>query len=80
LKLQSPEKKNLGSPRLQYLKKVARNTAAESYIAMERVACNNSGWKAVNQSKDWMTRRRRRRRRRRNKPNIQNLYSFVCRI
>jgi hypothetical protein len=39
-------------PGLQYLKHVTRNTAADSYMAMKRVACNNSRWKAANQSKD----------------------------
>jgi len=32
-------KKAVGRPRLQYLKQVARNTAADSYTAMERMAC-----------------------------------------
>jgi len=41
-------KKAVGRPRLQYLKQVARNTAADSYTAMERTACNNSRWKAAN--------------------------------
>jgi hypothetical protein len=45
-------KKAVGRPRLQYLKQVARNTAADSYTAMKRMACNNSRWKAANQSKD----------------------------
>jgi expansin (peptidoglycan-binding protein) len=45
-------KKHVGKPRLQYLKQVARNTGAESYIAMKRMACNSSRWKAANQSKD----------------------------
>jgi hypothetical protein len=43
--------KAVGRPRLQYLKQVARNTAADSYTAMKRMACNNSRWKAANQSK-----------------------------
>ena len=61
-------KKAVGRPRLQYLKQVARNTAADSYRAMERMACDNYRWKAANQSKYWgMGRRRRRRRRRRKK-------------
>jgi hypothetical protein len=42
-------KKAVGRPRLQYLKQVASNTAADSYTAMERMACNNSRWKAANQ-------------------------------
>jgi len=50
-------KKAVGRPRLRYLKQVAKNTAADSYTAMKRVACNNSIWKAANQSKDWRTRR-----------------------
>jgi len=45
-------KKAVGRPRLQYLKLVARNTGADSYTAMKRMACNNSRWKAANQSKD----------------------------
>ena len=39
-------------PRLQYLEEVARNTGADSYTAMKRMACNNSRWKAANKSKD----------------------------
>jgi len=50
----------VGRPRLQYLKQVARNTGADSYTAMKRMACNSSSWKAANQSKDWGIRRRRR--------------------
>jgi len=45
-------KKGLGRPRLRYLKQVARNTAADSYRAMERMACNSCRWKAANQSRD----------------------------
>jgi len=52
LKEQYPEKRAVGRPRLQYVKQVARNTAADSYTAMKRMACNNSRWKAANQSKD----------------------------
>jgi len=44
-------KKAVGRPRLQYLKQVARNTGAYSYTAMKRMACNNSRWRAANQSK-----------------------------
>jgi hypothetical protein len=44
--------KALGRPRLQYLKQVARNTEADSYTAMKRMACNSYRWKAANQSKD----------------------------
>jgi hypothetical protein len=42
----------VGRPRLQYLKQVARNTAADSYIATKRMDSNKSSWKATNQSKD----------------------------
>ena len=45
-------KKAVGRPRLRYLKQVARNTAADSYPAMKRMACYKSRWKAANQSKD----------------------------
>ena len=45
-------KKAVGRPRLQYLQQVARNTGADSYPAMKRMACNKSRWKAANQSKD----------------------------
>ena len=45
-------KKAVGRPRLRYLKQVARNTPAESYTAMQRMACNNSRRKAANQSKN----------------------------
>jgi len=41
----------VGRPRLQYLKQVARNTAADSYRAMRRLACNKCKWKVANQSK-----------------------------
>jgi len=44
-------KNAVGRPRLQYLKQVARNTAADSCTAMKRMACYNSKWKAANQSK-----------------------------
>jgi hypothetical protein len=44
---------------LQYLKQVARNTGADSYTAMKRMACNNCRWKAANQSKEEEKRRRR---------------------
>jgi len=43
----SGKKQAVGRPRLQYLKQVARNRGA-----MKRMACNNSRWKAANQSKD----------------------------
>jgi hypothetical protein len=45
-------KRAVGRPGLQYLKQVARNTGADSYIAMKRMACNNCRRKAANQSKD----------------------------
>jgi hypothetical protein len=45
-------KKAMGRLRLQYLKQVARNTGGDSYTTMKRMACNNSRWKAANQSKD----------------------------
>jgi hypothetical protein len=48
----SGKKKAVGRPRLQYLKQVTRNTAADSYATMERMACNNSGWKTASQTKD----------------------------
>jgi hypothetical protein len=44
--------KGVGRPRLHYLKEVARNTRADSYTAMKRMACNNSKRKAANHSKD----------------------------
>jgi len=59
LKEQYSEKKAMGRPRLQYLKQVATNTAADSYTAMKRMACNRSRLKAANQSKDGGIRRRR---------------------
>jgi len=45
-------KNAVGRPGLHYLKQVARNTGADSYTAMKRMACNNSRWKAACQSKD----------------------------
>jgi hypothetical protein len=45
-------KKAVGRPRLRYLQQVARNTGADSHIAVKRMACNNCRWKAGNQSKD----------------------------
>ena len=60
-------KKAVARPRIEYLKQVARNTAADSYRAMKRMACNSSRWKAANQSKDWRRRRRRKGRRRRSR-------------
>jgi hypothetical protein len=45
-------KKAVGRPRQPYSKQVARNIGADSYTAMIRMACNNSRWKAANQSKD----------------------------
>ena len=41
-------KKTVGRPGLQYLKQVDRNTAADSYRAMERVACDSCRWRAAN--------------------------------
>ena len=35
-------KKALGRPRLQYLKQVTKNTGANSFTAMKRMACNKS--------------------------------------
>jgi len=43
----------MGGSREKYLKQVARNTAADSCTAVQRISCNNSRWKAANQSKDW---------------------------
>jgi len=48
----------VGRPRLQYLKQVARNTGADSYTPIKRMACDKSRWKADNQSKYWWIRRR----------------------
>jgi len=47
-------KKAVGRPRLQYLKQVARNTEADSYTAMKRVACNNQmeSWQPIRRLKD----------------------------
>ena len=56
-------KKAVGRPRLRYLKQVARNTAADSCTAMNRMACNKSRWKAANQSRDWGISRRRKEKR-----------------
>jgi len=42
----------VGRPRLKYLKQVARNTGADSYTAMERMAYKSSRWKTANQSED----------------------------
>jgi hypothetical protein len=42
----------VGRPRLQYLKQVARNIAADRYTAMEGNVCNNSRWKAAQKPKD----------------------------
>jgi allophanate hydrolase subunit 2 len=51
-------KKAMGRPRLQHLKQVARNTRADRYTAMNRMAFSNSRWKAANQSNDSGIRRR----------------------
>ena len=45
-------KKSVGRPRLRYLKQFARNTGADSYTAMKRMASNSSKWKDANQSED----------------------------
>jgi hypothetical protein len=45
-------KRAVRSPRLRHLQLVARNTGADNYTTMKRMACNNSRWKAANQSKD----------------------------
>jgi hypothetical protein len=50
-------KKGRGKTSTTLFKQVARNTAADSYIAMRIMACNNSRWKAANQSKDCRIRR-----------------------
>jgi len=42
----------MGRPRLQYLKEVDRNTAADSYTAVERMACNKCRWKAAKRLRD----------------------------
>jgi len=52
LKEQYPEKKAMGRPGLQYLKQATRNTAADSYTAVKRMACNSSRWRAASQSKE----------------------------
>jgi len=46
-------KKVVGRPWLQYLKQVARNTAADSYTAVKRMACNSCRWRTANQSDEW---------------------------
>jgi hypothetical protein len=43
-----PKKNAVGRAQLQYLKKIARNTGADSYTAMKRIY----RWRAANQSKD----------------------------
>jgi hypothetical protein len=45
-------KKAVGRTGLQYLRQVARNTEADGYTAMKRMACNKCKWKAANQSKN----------------------------
>jgi len=53
LKEQYQEKrKAVERPWLQNLKPVATNTAAASYTAVKRTACNSARRKAANQSKD----------------------------
>jgi hypothetical protein len=44
-------KMSVGRSRLQYVKQVVRNTGADSYRAMKRMACNNSRWKAATNQK-----------------------------
>jgi hypothetical protein len=39
-------------PRLKYLKQVARNTGADSYTTLKRIACNKSRWKAANEEEE----------------------------
>jgi hypothetical protein len=46
------KEKGMGKPRLQHLKRVARNTEADSYTTMERTACNKHRSKDAKQSKD----------------------------
>ena len=58
LKEQYLGKDAVGRPGLQYLKQVARNRAADSYTAVERMACDSCRWKAAKKSKDWALRRR----------------------
>jgi hypothetical protein len=43
-------KKAAGRPQVQYLKEVCRNTGADNYKAMNRMACYKSRWKTANQS------------------------------
>jgi hypothetical protein len=45
-------KKAAGRPGLQYLRQVARHTAADSCTAVERATCNKYRLTAANQSKD----------------------------
>jgi hypothetical protein len=45
-------KKAVGKPRIQYLKQISRNTGADSYTVMNRMACNNYSWEAAKRSKD----------------------------
>jgi hypothetical protein len=44
---------------LQYLRQFARNTAADSYTAKKKRACNNSRWRVANQLKDFRVKIRR---------------------
>ena len=48
---------------ISHSKKNQKHRSWQLYTAMKRMACNDSGWKADNQSKDWRRRRRKRRRR-----------------
>jgi len=47
----------VGRAGLQYLKQVDRNTAADSYTAMGRMACISCRWKAADQSIYWRIRK-----------------------
>jgi hypothetical protein len=51
--IKKKKKKALGRPRLQYLKQVTRYTGTDNYTPMRKMACNNSRWKAANQSKGY---------------------------
>jgi len=50
-------KNAVGIPRLQYLNRVTRNTGADGYTAIKRMASNNSIWKGANQSAERRIRR-----------------------
>jgi hypothetical protein len=42
-------KKDVGRPRLQYINQFARNTGADRYTEMKRMACKNSIWESAKQ-------------------------------